>query len=207
MEQSVDVVVEGGKANAAPPLGPALGPLGVNIQGVVDRINELTRDMEGIKVPVKVIVDTATKDFRVEVGKPPASQLILKELGIEKGSALAGKDRVGDLKPAQVKKIAKAKFGSDDPSSVSQIEGTCRSMGVTIGEGKVTEEELKQAEEDKKHVMEEEGEKEKATEERAEGEAPAEAEGEEAAEEGEKGKAEEPAKEPAEGEKKEEKKG
>lgn len=198
MEQSINVVVEGGKANAAPPLGPALGPLGVNIQGVVDKINEMTREMEGIKVPVKVIVDTATKDFRIEVGKPPASQLILKELGVDKGSALAGKDRVGDITPEQVKKIAKAKFGSDDPSSVSQIEGTCRSMGVTIGQGKVTEEERMKAEEDKKHVMEEEEEKEKTAEEKEEG---AEAE---AGEEAPEGAGEQPEK-PAEAEKKEEK--
>lgn len=171
MEQTVDVVVEGGKATAAPPLGPALGPLGVNIQGVVDEINEKTRDLDGIKVPVKVIVDTATKEFRVEVGNPPASALILKELGVEKGSALAGKDRAGDLSNGQVKKIAKAKFGSDDESYVNQIKGTCRSMGVTIGEGEVTEEERRKAEEDKKHVMEEEEAKEAAAE---EGAAPAE---------------------------------
>ena len=198
MEQTVNVVVEGGKANAAPPLGPALGPLGVDIQGVVDKINEMTREMEGIKVPVKVIVDTATKDFRVEVGKPPASQLILKELGVDKGSALAGKDRVGDITPEQVKKIAKAKFGSDDASSVSQIEGTCRSMGVTSGQGEVTEEERKKAEEDKKHVMEEEEDKDKAAEEKEEG---AEAEAGEEAPEG----AEEQGEKPAEAEKKEEK--
>ena len=198
MEQSINVVVEGGKANAAPPLGPALGPLGVDIQGVVDKINEMTREMEGIKVPIKVIVDTATKDFSIEVGKPPASQFILKELGVDKGSALAGKDRVGDITPEQVKKIAKAKFGSDDPSSVSQIEGTCRSMGVTIGQGKVTEEERMKAEEDKKHVMEEEEEKEKTAEEKEEG---AEAEAGEEAPEG----AEEQGEKPAEAEKKEEK--
>ncbi|MCK4714601.1 MAG: 50S ribosomal protein L11, partial [Candidatus Aenigmarchaeota archaeon] len=88
-EQTVDVVVEGGKANAAPPLGPALGPLGVNIQEVVDAINEKTKDLDGIKVPVKVIIDPATKKFRLEVGKPPASALILKELKLEKGSATA----------------------------------------------------------------------------------------------------------------------
>jgi len=183
MEQTVDVVVEGGKATAAPPLGPALGPLGVNIQGIVDKINEMTGEMKGIKVPVKVIVDTATKAFRIEVGKPPASQLILKELGIEKGSALAAKDRVGDLTPEQVKRIAKAKFGSDDQASVRQIEGTCRSMGVTIGEGKVTEEERRKAEEDKKHVMEEEEEKEKT----AEGKESGGEGGEEAPEGGEQG--------------------
>jgi large subunit ribosomal protein L11 len=193
MEQSVDVVVEGGKATAAPPLGPALGPLGVNIQQVVDGINEKTKDLGGIKVPVKVIVDTATKKFRLEVGKPPASALILKELGLEKGAATAGKDRVGDLTMAQAKKIARAKFGSDEGQYVEQIRGTCRSMGVTIGEGEVTEEERKLAEEHKKEALEEAAEEEKKEE-----AAPAEG-GEAAEEEGEPAKEEKPA-----GEKKEE---
>ncbi len=169
MEKTIEVVVEGGKATAAPPLGPALGPLGVNITEVVDDINEKTSELEGMKVPVKVIVDTGTKDHRIEVGKPSASALIIKELNIEKGSSLPGKDRVGDLTNAQVKKIAKAKFGSDDEPHVNQIKGTCRSMGITIGEGEVTEEELKAAEEHKEQVMEEGAEA---------GEAPAEGEGE-----------------------------
>ncbi len=187
MEQTVAVVVEGGKATAAPPLGSALGPLGVNIQAVVDNINEKTGEMAGMKVPVKVIVDTGTKEFRIEVGKPPASALILKELNTEKGSALPGKDRAGDLTPEQVKKIAKAKFGSDEEQSVNQIKGTCRSMGVTIGEGAVTQEELRKAEEDKVHVMEEE-----AAEEGKEEAAP-----EEAGEEEKKGEAAEEGKEEA----------
>jgi len=187
MEQTVAVVVEGGKATAAPPLGSALGPLGVNIQAVVDNINEKTGEMAGMKVPVKVIVDTGTKEFRIEVGKPPASALILKELNTEKGSALPGKDRVGNLTPEQVKKIAKAKFGSDEEQNVNQIKGTCRSMGVTIGEGAVTQEELRKAEEDKVHVMEEE-----AAEEGKEEAAP-----EEAGEEEKKGEAAEEGKEEA----------
>lgn len=154
-EQTVDVVVEGGKANAAPPLGPALGPLGVNIQEVVDGINEKTKDLDGIKVPVKVIIDPATKKFRLEVGKPPASALILKEINLEKGSATAGKDRVGDLTEDQVKKIARAKFGSDEEGYANQIKGTCRSMGITIGQGTVSEEERKAAEQHKQEALEE----------------------------------------------------
>jgi large subunit ribosomal protein L11 len=180
MEQVIEVVVEGGKATAAPPLGPALGPLGVNIQEVVDKINEDTRDMEGVKVPVKVIVDTATKEYRIEVGKPPASSLILKELSIEKGSATPGQSRVGDLTNGQVRKIAKAKFGSDDDSSFKQIKGTARSMGITVGEGEVSEEELEEAERLKEEAMAEE-------EKPAEGEVPA--EGEEGAEVPEEGEA------------------
>jgi len=177
-EQTIDAVVEGGKASAAPPLGPALGPLGVNIQEIVDAINEKTGDLGGIKVPVKVIVDTATKKFRLEVGKPPASALILKEINLEKGSGTAGQDRAGDLSEEQVKKIARAKFGSDEKGYVNQIKGTCRSMGITIGEGKVTEEEKKLAEQHKKEAEEAAAAEEEKSEEGA-------AEGEEAPAEGE----------------------
>jgi large subunit ribosomal protein L11 len=193
-EQTVDAVIEGGKASAAPPLGPALGPLGVNIQEIVDAINEKTKDLAGVKVPVKVIVNPDTKAFRLEVGKPPASALILKELNIPKGAATAGQDRVGDLTEDQVKKIARAKFGSDEEEYVNQIRGTCRSMGVTIGEGQVTAEEKMAAEEHKQKALEEEKEKEAAAEAKAEGEGEEEAaEGEEAGEE-----------KPEEGEEKEE---
>ena len=142
MEQTVEVMVEGGKATAAPPLGPALGPLKVNIVQVVGEINKMTKDLDGIRLPVKVIVDTATKKFRIEVGKPPTAALILKELKQEKGSSLAGKGRIGDLTEEQVRRIAKAKFGSDEEPFVNQIKGTARSMGVTIGKGKLSEEEV-----------------------------------------------------------------
>jgi large subunit ribosomal protein L11 len=153
-EQCVDAVVEGGKASPAPPLGPALGPLKVNIVQVVALINEKTKDLAGMKVPVKVFVDTSTKKFRVEVGKPPASAMILKESGAEKGCGTAGKDRVGDLSEEQVKKISRAKFGSDEPNYVNQIKGTCRSMGVSIGHGKVTDEERRAAEQHRKELAE-----------------------------------------------------
>ena len=73
-------------ATAGPPLGPALGPLGINIMNVIKAINDKTKDFEGMKVPVKVIVDTATKDFEITVGTPPTSALIKGELGSEKGS-------------------------------------------------------------------------------------------------------------------------
>jgi large subunit ribosomal protein L11 len=153
-EQCVDAVVEGGKASAAPPLGPALGPLKVNIVQVVATINEKTRDLAGMKVPVKVFVDTVTKKFRVEVGKPPASAMILRESGAEKGCGTAGKDRVGDLSEEQVRKISRAKFGSEEANYVNQIKGTCRSMGVSIGLGKVTEDERKAAEQHRKELAE-----------------------------------------------------
>jgi len=162
VKQTIESLVEAGKASAGPPLGPALGPMGVNIKAIVDAINEKTKDMAGMEVPVKVIVDDVTKDFEIEVGTPPVSALIKKELGVGKGSGEAGTVRVGDLSEEQAKKIARMKFGADDISFVNQIKGTCRSMGITIGEGKVTEEEKKAVEEAKK-AKEEEAAAEEAT--------------------------------------------
>lgn len=213
-KEKVEVMVEGGKATAAPPLGPALGPLGVPIQEVVDEINRKTKDLEGMQVPVTVIVDTATKDFEIKVGSPPAAALIRKELNVEKGSSETGKVRAGDLTEEQAKKIASAKFGSDEDRYVNQIKGTARSMGITIGEGKLTEEEMKAVEESHKKAAEEAAAAEAAATAATEGEAkPAEGEakeGEEAKEapaEGEEkpeeGKESEEKKEESKGEKKE----
>ena len=140
-KETIEILVEGGNATAAPPLGPSIAPLKINVQKVVDKINEKTKSMAGMKVPVKVILDTETKEFEINVGKPPASALIKKELGLEKGAKEPGITRVADLSEEQVKKIAMIKFGADGPGEVSQIKGTASSMGVTVGKGKVTEEE------------------------------------------------------------------
>lgn len=149
-KQIIEAMVEGGKASAGPPLGPALGPLKVSIPDVIAAINMKTKDMAGMKIPVKVIVDTETKAFDIEVGSPPISALIKKELELSKGSEEAGKKRVGDLTIEQAKKIARMKFGSDDEVFVNQVKGSARSMGITIGKGAVTEEEQQKYEEQKK---------------------------------------------------------
>lgn len=132
-EVVISVLVEGGKASGGPPLGPALGPLGVNTNEVVAQINEKTTDFAGIKVPVKVIVDPATKSFKIEVGAPTTSALILKELGIQSG-AKTKEESVGNITMEQLKKIAKSKeskmFGNTTKARIKQILGTCRSMGV-----------------------------------------------------------------------------
>ena len=83
-KKQVEALLSGGEATAGPPLGPALGPLGVNVLQIVNRINELTGAYAGMKVPVKVIVDIDTKDFEVEIGTPTTSALIVKELSIER---------------------------------------------------------------------------------------------------------------------------
>jgi large subunit ribosomal protein L11 len=129
----ISAIVEGGKASGGPPLGPALGPLGVNINGIVAEINEKTKGFDGIKVPVKVMVDPATKTFKIEVGAPTTSALILKELGVQSG-AKTKEETVGNLTLDQVKKIATAKeasmYGNTLADRVKQVLGTCKSMGV-----------------------------------------------------------------------------
>jgi len=84
-KQTISSLVTGGEASAGPPLGPALGPIGVNIMQVIDAINEKTSEFKGMKIPVTVSVDTDTKKWEIEVGLPSASALLLKEAGIQKG--------------------------------------------------------------------------------------------------------------------------
>jgi len=151
-KEKIDVLIEGGKASPAPPLGPALGPLGVDIQKVVDEINERTKELAGMQVPVTVIVDTNAKTFEIKVGTPPASALIKKELGLDLGSNKPGAVRVADMTMEQAKKIAIAKFGSDDERFVNQVIGTARSMGITIGKGPITPEEQKEIEKMRKEA-------------------------------------------------------
>jgi len=143
MVETVEALVEGGKATAGPPLGPALGPLGVNIMQIINTINDKTKQFNGMKVPVKVIVDPKTKNFEIEVGTPPAASLILNELGVEKGSGSAGTHKIGNLTIDQAIKIAKMKYenllGRDLKQKTKEIIGTCVSLGVTV-EGKKPQE-------------------------------------------------------------------
>jgi large subunit ribosomal protein L11 len=117
-------------------LGPALGPLGINILQVVNTINEKTKDFPGMKVPVKVEVDSETKRFTVEVGIPPTAALIFKESGINKGSGTAGTNFVGNISMDSVVKIAKMKidvsYAPDVKSTAKEIIGSCLSLGIKV---------------------------------------------------------------------------
>jgi len=137
--ETVEALINGGKASAAPPLGPALGPLGVNIGQVVQEINKKTEAFKGMQVPVTVIVDSETKEFTITVGTPPCSALIKKEAGVKKGAGNPLLDKVADLKIEQIIKISKMKqdalLGKNNFSRVKEVLGTCDSMGVMV-EGK-----------------------------------------------------------------------
>ncbi|MFZ2472501.1 MAG: 50S ribosomal protein L11 [Methanothrix sp.] len=133
MANVVEALVPGGKASAGPPLGPALGPLGVNVAQVVAKINEKTKDLNGMQVPVKVIVKSRT-EFEIEVGTPPTSALIIKEMGVEKGTG--DKTIVGNISMEQVIKIANIKrkglLSKTLKNAASEIIGTAGSVGATI---------------------------------------------------------------------------
>ncbi len=136
MVETIEALVDGGMATGGPPLGPALGPMGINIKDVIDKINEQTKVFEGMKVPVKVHINTTDKTFDIEVGTPPTSSLIKKELNIEKGSSSSKTEKVGDLTMDQVKRIVEMKgdniLGNTIENAVKEILGTCVSMGVTV---------------------------------------------------------------------------
>ncbi|MCK5628184.1 50S ribosomal protein L11 [Candidatus Bathyarchaeota archaeon] len=135
----VDLLVSGGQATAGPPLGPALGPLGINTMAVVNKINELTKDYAGMKVPVRVSVDVENKEFEVSVGTPTTPALIVSELKLEKGSATPNTEKVGDLTMEQVLRIVKIKqpalLANTTQAAAKEVLGSCVSMGVTV-EGK-----------------------------------------------------------------------
>lgn len=139
----VEALVEGGKASGGPPIGPSLGPTGVNIFQVVTKINEITEPFAGLKVPVKIIVNPNDKSFVIEVGTPPTSALILKEVGVSKGSGEPNTNIVGNLTVDQVKNIAKGKesvlTAQTMKAAVMIVTGSCGQMGVTI-EGKTAKE-------------------------------------------------------------------
>lgn len=129
MAESVNVLVDGGKATGGPPLGPALGRFGLNIGQVVKVVNERTKVYAGMKVPVTIEVEP-DRSFRVRVGTPPVSALLKKELGMEKLK------EGGDIPFDKVVQVAKMKMPSmmagDLKRAVKEVLGTCVSMRLTV---------------------------------------------------------------------------
>ena len=135
-KETVEILIEGGSATPGPPLGPAIGPYGLNMMQVVEQINNKSADFEGMKVPVKIIIDTDSRDFEIEIGTPPTTALIMEELNIEKASGDPGLDKIADLSVEQALKVAKMKFDSllanDYKAGAKEVMGTCVSMGITV---------------------------------------------------------------------------
>ncbi|MDP1608503.1 MAG: 50S ribosomal protein L11 [Chlamydiales bacterium] len=133
----IKLQIPAGKANPAPPIGPALGSAGVNIMAFCKEFNAKTQDKVGDILPVLISV-YADKTFSFITKQPPVSRMILKELGIESGSKVPNRDKVGKLKKSQVEKIAKQKVADmrivSEAAALRMVMGTARSMGVDIVE-------------------------------------------------------------------------
>ena len=131
----VKLQIPAGKANPAPPVGPALGQHGVNIMEFCKQFNDKTKTQEGSIVPVIITVYT-DRSFTFLMKTPPASDLLKKAAGIIKGSGIPNKDKVGKVTPAQVNEIARVKMpdlnAADLAAAALIIEGTARSMGITV---------------------------------------------------------------------------
>ena len=132
----VKVQIQAGKATAAPPVGTALGPHGINMGQFIKEYNERTASLAGTVVPAVVTV-FEDRSYTFVTKSPPAADLIRREAGIEKGSGKPNKEKVGKISRAQVKKIAETKLADLNATSVEgamkMVEGTARSMGVEVG--------------------------------------------------------------------------
>ena len=133
----IKLQLQAGKATPAPPVGPALGQHGVNIMGFCKEFNAKTANQAGLIIPV-VITVYQDRSFSFILKTPPAAVLIKKELGLESGSGVPNRTKVGTLTKDQVRKIAELKMPDLNAATIgtamSMIEGTARSMGVTIAE-------------------------------------------------------------------------
>ncbi len=131
----IKLQINAAKATASPPVGPALGQHGVNIAMFIKEFNERTKDQVGFKIPV-VITVYADRSFTFITKTPPAPALIMKAIGIESGSGVPNKTKVGTITKAQVREIAEKKMPDLNTTNVEHamntIAGTCRSMGVTV---------------------------------------------------------------------------
>ena len=131
----IKLQIPAGAANPSPPVGPALGQHGVNIMEFCKKFNAETQDQKGMIIPV-VITVYADRSFSFIKKTPPASILLLKEAGIEKGSSIPQTNKVGKVTKAQVKKIAQIKMpdinANDIEAAIKIIEGTARSMGIEV---------------------------------------------------------------------------
>jgi large subunit ribosomal protein L11 len=131
----VKLQIPAGRANPAPPVGTALGPQGINIMAFCKEFNARTQDQNGIILPVEITI-FADKSFTFITKTPPAAILIKKELGIEKGSGVPNRTKVGKITKAQVRKIAELKLpdlNTDSlESAMAMVAGAARSMGVEV---------------------------------------------------------------------------
>lgn len=137
-KEIVEVLVEGGKATPAPPLGPSLSQLKINVGDVVTQINEKTSAFKGMEVPVKIIVDVEKKTFEITVGSPPVTSMLKKALNTKTLLKVTeeGRQEPGSISLEKVKEITKSKedsmLGNTFTANVKQVLGVCLSCGVKV---------------------------------------------------------------------------
>jgi large subunit ribosomal protein L11 len=131
----ITLQIQGGKANPAPPVGPALGQHGINIMGFCKEYNEKTANQAGSIIPAEITV-YEDRSFSFVLKTPPASDLLKKAAGLEKGSRAQKREKVGTLKRDDLKKIAEIKMkdlnANDIDAAIKMVEGTARSMGIEV---------------------------------------------------------------------------
>ena len=132
----INLLVEGGNMKPGPALSQKLGPTGINMGQIIQKVNQATESFKGLKVPIEVTLDLGTKEISIEVFSPPVSELIKKELGIEKGSGKQEELKVANASIEQIISVAKIKLPSviskDLKASVKEVVGSCLSLGILI---------------------------------------------------------------------------
>ena len=132
----IKLLVDGGAMQPGPALAQKIGPLGLNVGQIIQQVNDATKDFKGLKVPIEISVEPSTKKIEVSVFSPSVSELLKKELGVEKGSALQKKQKIANASIEQIISIAKTKqkdlLCKDLKLSVKTIIGTCVSLGILV---------------------------------------------------------------------------
>ncbi|MEK6844699.1 MAG: 50S ribosomal protein L11 [Nanoarchaeota archaeon] len=132
----IKLLVDGGAMQPGPALAQKIGPLGLNVGQIIQQVNDATKDFKGLKVPVELSVEPSTKKVEVSVSSPSVSELLKKELGVEKGSGLQKKQKIANASIEQIISVAKNKqkdlLCKDLKSSVKTIIGTCASLGILV---------------------------------------------------------------------------
>jgi Ribosomal protein L11 len=135
-KEVIELLVEGGNAKPGPNIGPKLSQLKLNVGEVISKINEATKEFKGLQVPVKIIVDTETRKYEIEVGLPPTSSLLKREANIEIAKRTKPDEVVGNVTMEQIIKVAKMKMKdlntNNLKSAVKMVLGTALSLGLTV---------------------------------------------------------------------------
>jgi large subunit ribosomal protein L11 len=150
----VKLLVEGGEMQPGPALSQKLGPAGINIGQVIQKVNEATKAFKGMKVPVELDIDTSTKEVDVKVFSPPVAELLKKELGVEKGSGLQKKTKIANASIEQIINVSKTKLpnllSKNLKAAVKSVLGSCLTLGILV-ENKDPREVIKEINEGKYH--------------------------------------------------------